>query len=67
MKKVPLVNPYYEAARNYKKCGRPSEAFIDACDYAWGTTLCQRGKTHGTPRRMQVASHVSLVRQNVIG
>ena len=53
---APLVNPDYEAARDYVKTGRPFELFVDASDYGYSAVLCQRAEVHGTPRPIAVLS-----------
>ena len=53
---TPLVNPDYEAARNYVATGRPFELYVDASDYGYAAVLCQRADVHGTPRPIAVLS-----------
>ena len=53
---APLVNPDYEAARDYIKTGRPFELSVDASDYGYSAVLCQRAEVHGTPRPIAVLS-----------
>ena len=39
----------FDAAQD-PELGRPFELFVDACDYGWGCTLCQRLTKGGPPR-----------------
>ena len=52
--KTPLVNPDYQADRDYLATGRPFELFVDASDYGYSAVLTQRGEVHGTPRPIAV-------------
>ena len=47
---VPLVNPDFEAAGNYRVTGRLFEIYIDASDFGWTCLVAQREKPHGAPR-----------------
>ena len=53
---TPLVNPDYEAARDYVATGRPFKLYVDASDYGYAAVLCQRAEVHGTPRPISVLS-----------
>ena len=53
---APLVNPDYEAARDYIQSGRPFLLFVDASDFGYSAVLCQAESVHGTPRPIAVLS-----------
>ena len=38
---TPLMNPDYEAARDYVQSGRPFILFVDASDFGYSGVLCQ--------------------------
>ena len=49
-KDVVLHHIDFAAAENPDESGRPLELFIDASDYGWCATLCQRQTPHGAPK-----------------
>ncbi len=44
----------YEAAAHPETYGRPLEMFVDASDYGWCATLCQRLEPHKTPKIISI-------------
>ena len=51
-----LHHPDFLAAQDPTKSGRPFEMFVDASDYGWCGTLCQRLTPHGAPKIIAMSS-----------
>ena len=51
-----LYHVDYEAAAHPNESGRPYEMFIDASDYGWAATLCQRQEPMGAPKIVGVVA-----------
>ena len=49
-KDVVLHHVDFAAASDPEKSGRPLEMFVDASDYGWCATLCQRAEPQGAPK-----------------
>ena len=53
-KSLVLRHLNYAAAANPAASGRPLEIFIDASDYGWCATLCQRATPQGAPKIVSI-------------
>ena len=51
-----LRHPDFSAAQKPHDSGRPFELFVDASDFAWCGTLCQRLRPHGAPKIISMIS-----------
>lgn len=51
-----LLHVDYDAAAHPEESGRPLEMFIDASDYGWAATLCQRPKPFAAPKVIAINS-----------
>ena len=49
-REVVLLHVDYVAASRPERSGRPLEMFVDASDYGWAATLCQRPEPHAAPK-----------------
>ncbi len=53
---VTLVHMDHWAAAHPEESGRPLEMFIDASDFAWSATLCQRPEPHKAPKIVAITT-----------
>jgi hypothetical protein len=55
-KYVGLIHMDHEAAAKPEESGRPLEMFVDASEYGWAATLCQRPVPHRAPKVISIVA-----------